>query len=107
MSTATAPLPPCPQCAGEHLYGITFKHRTSCPLYERDSATTAADHERSSGIRDMTETEAVLTEGAFEDPPEGWELGVRFAHSSIHHRQVVYRQGRFTLPATPREASDE
>lgn len=106
MSTSPVQLPPCPRCGGAWLYSITFQHRTTCEFYERDTATAAADHERRSGIRAMTETERALIGDAFEAPPEGWELGVRFSHSSIHHRQVVYRQGRFTLPAEPRGADD-
>lgn len=97
----------CALCGGEHLYGLTWRHRTGCAHYEADTATAAADYERRSGVRAMTATEAALTEGAYEAPPEGWELGVRFSHSSIHHRRVVYVQGRFTLPAKPRGAEDE
>lgn len=93
----------CALCGGRYLYGLTWQHRTACARYEADSATAAADHERRSGIRAMTDTEAALIGDAFEDPPEGWNYGVRFSHSGIHSRRVVYIQGRFSLPATRKE----
>ena len=98
----------CPSCGGRYLYGLTWKHTTACPLYERDSATAAADFERRGGIREMTESEAALTAGAFEDPPEGWTSAVRFEHRGIHWRNVVERDtsGHFARPATLRGEAD-
>ena len=96
MSTATVPLPPCPECAGEHLRALTFRHRTSCSLYERDSATAAADHDRGRGIRDLTDTERTLIRDEYEEPDEGWELAVQFDHAGgIHWRKVVERAALF------------
>lgn len=95
----STPLAACPECDGSWLYGLTWQHAVSCSFFFRDSATAAADHERGDGIRDMTPTEAALTAGQFEDPPEGWEWGVKFVHRGIHARTAMYRQGRYALPA--------
>lgn len=96
-------LPDCPVCGREHLYGLTWRHETGCPHYSGDTPTGAADAERRRGVRPLTETEQALIAGAYVDPPEGWELAVKFDHvGGIHHREVVERQassGRVTRPA--------
>lgn len=98
----------CALCRGRYLYGLTWQHRTDCPRYEADSATAAADHERRSGIRDMTPTEAALIGDVYEAPPEGWTLAVEFSHSGIHRRRVVERDasGHLARPARLRGDDD-
>lgn len=94
----------CRHCEGEHLYGLAWRHATSCPLYEQDSATIASDHARGRGVRPLAPHEAELTAGAFTDPPEEWSLAVRFEHAGgIDDRLIVERlDGPYltTRPAT-------
>lgn len=114
MSLDAERLPDCPRCGGRHnlsggwVDSLTWRHETYCPLYERDSATAAADHERGRGIRPMTDTEKELTREQFEIPPEGLALGVKFRHSGVHRRRVfvVAPDGYALRPARRRGADD-
>lgn len=107
-------LPACPRCGGEHqisegwLDSLTWKHRTSCPLYERDSATAAADHENGRGVRPMTPTERELIQHVYEIPPADFRLGVKFRHTGVHRRRVVLLDDRdhAVRPARRRGADD-
>lgn len=114
MSIDAERLPDCPRCGRPHnispgwLDSLTWRHETSCPLYERDSATAAADHERGRGVRPMTETEKELTHEQYEEPPEGLALGVKFRHSGVHRRRpvLVDDRGHAVRPARRRGDDD-
>lgn len=88
----------CPECAGPHLYDLTFQHAVSCDLYRADTATTVADRQRGRGIRPATPTEIVLAAALGTTPPEGAALAVEFLHDGIHHRRIT---GTTTKETTP------
>lgn len=96
MSIDVDRLPDCPRCGGEHLVSLcwteslSWKHKVECPLYERDSATAARDNDHRNGLRPATPTEMELTRDQYETPPEGLRFGVRFRHSGIHNRVLVF-----------------
>lgn len=80
------PIPACPECAGIHLYGLTFEHAPRCALYEADASRAAADHELGRGVRPATVTEEALAAALGTVATDGQQLMITFAHGGIHHR---------------------
>lgn len=103
-SVHKVPLPPCPACGGDWLYSLTFQHRTSCRLYEPDSATTYSDYQNKKGIRPLTTTEKELIADEYQQPEHPEALGIRYRHWGIHLREVVIldADGRYARRAERR-----
>lgn len=91
MAEDTTTPGPCSACGGQWIADLKYQHRTSCRRYNPETATTAADHERVSGLRDATPTESeLINEQQYQQPVHaGDRYLISFVHTGGLHRRDV------------------